>query len=93
MKTKMFCVYDSKALIFGVPFFMPKEQMAIRAFSDLVNDPSTLVSKHPEDFSLFYVGDFDDENGLVEGVKHVGLAGASSFKVLPKNGVIAQEVS
>lgn len=95
MKTKMFSVFDSKAACYGTPFFMPMESMAIRAFSDLVNDGTTLVSKHPEDFSLFLVGSFEDSLATFDSVKPTNLVTASSLKRQPvlqdfslRNGVI-----
>lgn len=79
MITKMFSIYDSKAAVFGVPFFMPKEQMALRAFSDLCNDKSSLAGMHPEDFSLFEIGEFDDEKGVSAATMHKPLGIGSSF--------------
>lgn len=79
MKTMMFSVFDSKAAIFGTPFFMLREQMAIRAITDMVNDPETMIAKHPEDFSLYHLGVFDDENGDIEMCKPRNIATASSL--------------
>lgn len=61
MKTKVYSVFDSKAAVYGTPFFMPNDAMAVRAFTDLVNGPENMISVHPEDFSLFVLGDFDDQ--------------------------------
>lgn len=80
MVTKMFSVYDSKAAVFSVPFFMPSIGLAIRSFTDLSNDPGTMVFKHPEDFSLFVVGEFDDEKGTAVAVSHQNLGTAASYK-------------
>lgn len=78
MKTQMFSVFDSKAAVFGVPFFMPREAAAIRAFSDLSNDKSTSVGMHPEDYTLYHVGDYDDETAHVETFKPRALVTASA---------------
>lgn len=83
MITKMYSVFDSKAAIFGVPFFYLRDEIALRAFGDLVNEPGTLPSRHPEDFSLFYIGEFDDFSGEVIPCKHVNLGNAAGFKVTP----------
>jgi len=79
VKTMMFSVFDSKAAVFGTPFFMQREAMAIRAFTDLVNDPQTMVGKHPEDFSLFHVADFDDETAVSVSYAPRNLCTASSL--------------
>lgn len=63
MITSVFAVYDMKAKAFMQPFFSPMAATGIRAFSVAVNDPTTLLHKHPEDFVLFHLGSFDDELG------------------------------
>lgn len=81
MKTNVYSVFDSKAAVYGTPFFMPNDNMAIRAFSDLVNGPENMISKHPEDFSLFVVGTFDDQLAKLEGrIAPLNLVTASSLK-------------
>lgn len=80
MITKMFSVFDSKAGVFATPFFMPTKGMAIRSFMDVSNDESTMLCKHPEDFSLFVIGEFDDEKGVVLEVAHENLGNAAGYK-------------
>lgn len=63
MKMKMFSVYDIKAEAFMVPWFMPAQGQAVRAFSDLVQDKNSMVGKHPGDYKLVLIGEFDDGNG------------------------------
>lgn len=65
MKTKLFSLFDTKAEAFGVPFFMPQRGMAIRALVDLSKDPQSLVYKHPNDFILYELGEFDDLVGEI----------------------------
>lgn len=67
MKQNIYAVYDHKAAAFLPPFFMPTNGMAIRAFSDCVNDDNHQWNKHPGDYALFRIGEFDDVNGQVEG--------------------------
>lgn len=77
MQINVFSVYDSKAEFYGTPFFMPTVNSAIRAFSDLANDRSTTIFKHPGDFTLFHIGTFDDRQGIVSPLKvlvNLGLA-------------------
>ena len=63
MKHMVFTIYDTKAKAYLTPFFMPAEGMAIRTFSDCVQDPNHQFGKHPEDFNLFNIGDYYDETG------------------------------
>ena len=80
MVTKVFSIYDSKAQMFNVPFFMNNNAMAVRTFVDLVNDPKTNVSRHPEDYSLFEIGTFDDSKGVIVPATPINLGLASAFR-------------
>lgn len=63
MILQAFSIYDSKAAAYAPPFFMARMELALRAFKDLVADPGSQVHKHPEDYSLYLVGEFDDNTG------------------------------
>jgi len=60
MKMLAFTVYDEKAEAYGKPFFTTAIGVASRDFSEAINDGKSLLSKHPEDFSLYHIGYFDD---------------------------------
>lgn len=88
MILKCFAVLDSKAGFFGQPFFDQNEASAIRNFSDAVKDssnPNNLWHKHPEDFSLFYIGDYDNADGSFTLVPPRSLITASAISSL-QNG-------
>ena len=63
---KMFSIYDHKAKAYGLPFYQRQSGEAIRSFSDLANDEKSNVCKHPEDYTLFLLGDFDESTGVME---------------------------
>lgn len=63
---KVFSVYDSKVGAFANPFFAKSNGEAVRMFSDAVNDSTTSLNKHPGDFTLFGIADFDEETGRLE---------------------------
>ncbi|QXP07926.1 MAG: nonstructural protein [Arizlama microvirus] len=63
MKLKLFTCYDSKLEAYMQPFFMTTRGQALRAFTDTVNDPSSIFAKHPEDYTLFEIGEYDDQTG------------------------------
>lgn len=63
MKMFAFSTYDSKVGAFSEPFFAPSVEFAIREFRRAVNSEGTQVSKYPEDYTLFVVGEFDQETG------------------------------
>lgn len=58
-------VRDSKLDAFVNLFTSPSRAAGARAFSDVVNDPSGSVFKHPDDYTLYQVGTFDDSTGVV----------------------------
>lgn len=79
MKFKIFSIYDSKAEVFNTPIFLATEGQAIRIFDDMVNDEdkNADIAKHPEDYTLFTIGEFDANNGKLEPLntpKSLGLA-------------------
>lgn len=63
MVLRVFAVYDSKTEAYLQPFFMQTKGSAIRAWMDVVNDTSTQFHKHPTDFTLFEIAEYDDQTG------------------------------
>lgn len=66
MIMKIFAVRDAKVEAFLQPFFSPTMGAAIRSLSEAVNDPKHEFAKHANDYSLWYLGNFDDSNGVIE---------------------------
>jgi len=84
MKINIFSIFDEKAQAFTSPFFQPAVGQALRAFSDLSADSKTTICAHPEDFSLYHIGVFDDFDAQVESFKQPRLlARASEFSKKP----------
>lgn len=65
MFLKMYSIRDQKADIFHPPHFQKTHGEAERNFKTLVNDPKSQPALYPEDFDLYYVGDYDDNTGKV----------------------------
>lgn len=70
MKLEMFAVYDAKARTYCTPFFSENVAVAIRAFAHAANDNQTDVGRFPSDFTLFHLGVFDSESGVIEPDAH-----------------------
>lgn len=66
MKLKLFAIYDRALTAYMQPFGAQSAGAAIRAFGDGVNDPAHVMNKHPEDYELWYLGDFDDQTGTFD---------------------------
>lgn len=66
MELKIYSIYDKAAKAFTQPFFMHNKGLAIRAFSDNVNsEQENNISKHPEQFLLYEMGQWDDVTGVI----------------------------
>lgn len=65
MKYKVFSVFDSKAEVFHQPMFMRAVGEAVRAFQDEANKSSSAICQHASDYTLFEIGEWDDDKGLL----------------------------
>lgn len=70
-------VFDRATQAFARPVFVRSEREAVRSFTDEVLrvDPANELSKHPGDFELWFLGEFDDATGsfdLAGGSKVIG---------------------
>jgi len=82
---RIFSVYDSKTQSWGPPFFALHLGQAMRMWSDLVNDGQSLVSKHPADFALYDIGEYDDSNASITPRSPVQmLQTASEARIVPQ---------
>lgn len=63
---QIFTVYDAAAEAFLQPFFAPTIGSAIRMFSDICEQPDHQFAKHPEDYTLFHIGVYDDSSADIE---------------------------
>lgn len=68
MRYKIVAVRDRAADVFAQPFFVASIGVAIRSFTDEVNrkDENNGFYKHPEDFDLYLMGEYDDSDGSFE---------------------------
>lgn len=63
--TKMYAIYDSKAEGYLLPIFCKTPGVALRRFSEALTDPKHDFCRWPADYTLFEVGTFNHDNGLV----------------------------
>lgn len=63
MILKAYAVRDTKSEIYNAPFFQKTHGEAERSFKQLANDTQSMVGRYPEDFDLYYVGEYDDQTG------------------------------
>jgi len=77
MILQIFTVYDIKARAYLPPFFVPSIDVAKRTFLDAALETDHQFGKHPEDYNLMHLGQFNDENGtfnILESKVSLGLA-------------------
>ena len=67
MRMNVYSIFDTASGCYMRPFFVQADGQALRAFSDLSQDAEHEVGKHPEDYSLFRLGTFDDNKGQLVG--------------------------
>lgn len=56
-------VFDSKVGVYFQPFFARSRAEAIRSFTDATDNDGHVFSRHPEDFTLFVLAEWDEETG------------------------------
>ena len=74
MKHQLLSIRDSKADYYNQVITLKTVEEGVRAFGELVTDQRSMISKHPEDFDLYHLGEFDDQTGLIvtwDAPKHV----------------------
>lgn len=69
MNIKIFTIFDSKAEAYQAIFTARATGEAIRQFADMANDRETQIGRHPEDFTLFEIGEFSQDNGRIEAME------------------------
>jgi len=78
MKLKMFSVYDSKTNTYLPPLFIHAKGQAIRMLIEAANDKNHAIGKYPADYTLFEVGEFDDQTCHIDMLKTPESLGVAS---------------
>ena len=63
MIKNVYSVFDSASGVYAPPMAYVAEGEAIRDFGDFAVNPDSKIALHPEHFSLWYVGQFNDATG------------------------------
>lgn len=63
MTVKVFAVFDVKVGAYQAPFVAGAVGQAVRMFGDAVQNRESPFNKHPEDYRLFLLGEFEDSTG------------------------------
>ena len=65
MHVTVVSIFDLAAGVYSRPVYTTSKGMAIRSFKDEVNRVADTndINRHPEDFALFLLGEWDDNTG------------------------------
>jgi len=67
VKLNAYTIYDVASGVYMRPFFSQADGQAVRGFNDIATDADHEVGKHPEDYTLYRIGSFNDTTGKMEG--------------------------
>lgn len=79
MKSFLFTVFDNKTQIYCAPFVAPTYAAAVRDFAYAANQTDNSVGKYPTDYTLYSIGEFDDEDASITLLPPHNLGTASQF--------------
>jgi len=65
MTQNVYSIKDAKAGTYGNPFYAINDGVATRSFEQAASDPQTTIHANPEDFNLYKIGTFDDNEGII----------------------------
>lgn len=68
MKINIYAVYDAKAEAFGKPIFFNKHGLAKRSFYEAVQHPESEFQKYPHDYSIFHIGEYNEDTAELSAV-------------------------
>lgn len=65
MKYNAYAIFDKGVQAYMRPFFMQADGQAMRLFGDMAVDAEHDIGKHPEDYALFRIGEYEEESGAL----------------------------
>ena len=61
MRMNAYAIFDRATASYSQPFFLASDAAAARSFKDSANDETRNVGAHPEDYTLYRIGRYDDQ--------------------------------
>lgn len=80
MILRIFAIYDKALAAYGQLMTYTAKGQATRQFTDEVNRKDSELNKHPEDYALYFLGDYNNETGEVHIAKPTCVAQALDVK-------------
>ena len=69
--SKIYAIKDQAIEAFSQPFFVQAQGQAVRMFMDETKNEQSQINRHPADFELWYIGEFDEQTGTVTAAPNV----------------------
>ncbi len=85
MNLNIYTIYDTAAAAYMRPFFLQSDGQAKRMFNDIANDADHDIGKHPEDYTLMFLGTFNDQTAKIHPENPQCLATALECVAAAKN--------
>ncbi len=73
MKTQIYSIFDTASGTYQKPIFARVDGEIVREFGNICTDKEHPCGQHPEDYSLFRLGNFNDRDGVVKNEDNVCL--------------------
>jgi len=62
VKLQVFSVFDAKTMAYLTPVYMHTKGEMLRAMVDCYNLPDHQFRRHPSDYTVFHLGEYDDQD-------------------------------
>lgn len=62
---KIYAIYDQATEAYGQPFFVKSQGQAVRSFKEECENKESQFNKHPADYELWYIGEYDEETAVI----------------------------
>ncbi len=76
MKQNIYSIFDTASGLYSRPFFSTSDALAKRDFGNIATDAEHPIGMHPEDYTLFRLGVFDDNRGELHNEPNESIATA-----------------
>lgn len=77
--SKIYAIKDQAIEALSQPFFVQAQGQAVRMFMDETKNEQSQINKHPADFELYYLGEFDEQTGQITQTTVERVARATDF--------------
>ncbi len=91
MKVQVYAIYDTCSGIYEKPFFHTADDAVRREFQDIATSAEHPIDRHPEHYSVWRLGNFDNTTGKIMDEKNECLWQA--VEAISQSQIIDQEAT